>query len=240
MSKIYKIAIVEDEAYYLNSLKDMLHQYGNEKTITFNITEYRDIETFLFEYKGGFDIVFMDIELPGMNGMDGAHRLREIDSVVTLIFVTNMAQFAVKGYEVSALDYILKPVSYKNFSVKLSRALSNISKQPEKQITVNGVNGVNVMRVCDIFYIEVIGHHLIFHLSDDKQVDVCGSLSNLEEKLKEYGFVRCNSCYLINMKYIASVSENDITMMDETVLAISRRKRKAFMDSFTIFLGRGV
>ena len=69
-----------------------------------------------------YDIVFMDIELPGINGMEAAHRLREIDQQVILIFVTNMAQFAVKGYEVDALDYIIKPAQYGPLSIKLDRA----------------------------------------------------------------------------------------------------------------------
>ena len=123
MRKEYRVVIVEDEVVYLDALKDMLSSYEKEKEVAFNITAYRDIETFLAEYRKCYDIVFMDIELPGMNGMDGARRLREADSSVVLIFVTNMAQFAVQGYEVNALDYILKPVTYKNFSVKLDRAL---------------------------------------------------------------------------------------------------------------------
>ena len=238
MRKEYRVVIVEDEVVYLDVLKDMLSSYEKEKEVALNITAYRDIETFLAEYRKCYDIVFMDIELPGMNGMDGARRLREADSSVVLIFVTNMAQFAVQGYEVNALDYILKPVTYKNFSVKLDRALGCINKNEDKYIVVNGKSGITKMNTVDIVYIEVRGHHLNFHLSGGREVDVCGVLGKLYDELKEYGYAQCNNCFLLNMKYINEIKALSVIMTDGTELQISKRKRKDFLDEFACYVGK--
>lgn len=237
MRKEYRVAVIEDEAVYLGVLKDMLALYEKEKGVKFNITAYRDVETFFVEFKDCYDIIFMDIELPGMNGMEGARRLRTMDPVVVLIFITNMAQFAVQGYEVNALDYILKPVTYKNFSVKLDRALTCVNHDDDKSLVVNGKSGMFRMNASNIVYIEVRGHHLYFHLTGGREVDVCGSLSKLSEELKEYGFAQCNSCFLLNMKYIDEINAMSVVMTDNTVLQISKRRKKEFLDEFLAYSG---
>ena len=117
-----RCAIVEDSPRELEHLKECLARYSAERDIPLETTVFGDAASFLEHYRADYDIVFMDIELPGINGMEAAHRLREIDRQVILIFVTNMAQFAVKGYEVDALDYIIKPAQYGPLSIKLDRA----------------------------------------------------------------------------------------------------------------------
>lgn len=117
------VAIVEDEDCAANNLSEYLNTFGRQNNTEIKAERFRDAISLLTGYSGKFDIVFMDIELPEMNGMDAAKKLREIDMSVTLVFVTNMAQYAVKGYEVGAVDYIVKPVSYYDFSLKLRRIL---------------------------------------------------------------------------------------------------------------------
>ena len=114
-----RCAIVEDSPRELEHLKECLARYSAERDIPLETTAFGDAASFLEHYRADYDIVFMDIELPGINGMEAAHRLREIDQQVILIFVTNMAQFAVKGYEVDALDYIIKPAQYGPLSIEV-------------------------------------------------------------------------------------------------------------------------
>ena len=237
MRTIYKIAIVEDEAVWSNALRNMLRTFEKEVNVTLEETQFTSIEDFLTGYKERYDLVFMDIELPGMNGMDGARRLREIDPVVTLIFVTNMAQFAVQGYEVSALDYLVKPVSYQNFAIKMRRALDAIGKTDSKRVVVYGKTEMHSMSIQEILYVEVQGHHLLFHKTNSEVIDACGALSDLETQLRGFGFSRCNTCYLLNMKYITKIYALSVLLSDGTELQISRRRKKDFVDEFAVYMG---
>lgn len=117
------VAIVEDDDGYARTLKEYLGRYSEERGVRFEVTRYSEAVSFLENYRPRFAIVLMDIELPMMNGMDAARKMREKDDRTCLIFVTNMAQFACDGYGVDALDFIVKPVSYADFSMKLDRAV---------------------------------------------------------------------------------------------------------------------
>ena len=107
-----RIAIVEDDEKYADLLQEYLKKYGEERSEEFCCVMHKNAVVFLNNYKANYDIVFMDIDLPHMNGMTASQKLREVDKQVVLVFVTNLAQMAIKGYEVNAYDFIVKPVSY--------------------------------------------------------------------------------------------------------------------------------
>lgn len=118
------IAIIEDEEEALARIRGYLERFSSESGESFRIVVYGNAIDFLEKYKPNYDIVFMDIKLPNMDGMEAAKKLRALDRFVALVFVTNMKQFAVKGYEVDALDFIVKPVKYPDFVLKLQRVLA--------------------------------------------------------------------------------------------------------------------
>ena len=121
-----RIAVVEDEEICRRELRSCIEEFmgrDGREWGTPEISEFSDAEAFLSGYRSVYDIVFMDIEMPGMSGMRVAEKLREMDGDVTLVFVTKMAQFAIKGYEVDAFDYILKPVNRQRFFSTFSRIL---------------------------------------------------------------------------------------------------------------------
>lgn len=130
------VAIVEDEDAAAAILSNCLDKYASAKRegVEFSVCRYHDAVSFLENYRSRFDIVFMDIQLPDLDGMEAAKKLRRLDSSVTLIFVTNMANFAVRGYEVDALDFIVKPVEYFSFALKLDRALERLKSTAEQEI----------------------------------------------------------------------------------------------------------
>ena len=117
-----RIKILEDDPADRDTLIECLRKYEREQGQSFSITAYDNPSDFMDNYHMDADLIFMDIELPGINGMEAAHRLREIDRQVILIFVTNMTQFAGKGHEADALDYTIKPAQYGPLSIKLDRA----------------------------------------------------------------------------------------------------------------------
>lgn len=232
---MYKIAVVEDNPAAAEKLKGFLERFSREQKEEFDIKVFPDGISFLDGYRQVYDMVFMDIELPGLNGMEAARRLRAVDKKITLIFVTNIAGYAVKGYEVDAADYLVKPVHYGDFELKLKRVTAR-SREESEAILVVRQSGVMRLLLREIQYIEVRGHKLIFH-TENGEVTGGGSLLETEEKLKGKGFLRCNKCYLVNHKYIAAVEGYTVVISGGERLIISRPRKKAFMSELAEIMG---
>ncbi len=233
------IAIVEDDDKAAETLLGCLNKYRHESGEAFEAVRFAEAESFLDTCRRqAFEIVFMDIEMPGMSGMEAAAKLREFDKKMVLIFVTNMAQYAVKGYEVNAMDYVLKPVNYPHFAIKIKKALDIVKTGENVEIIITQASGIKKLPVNNLFYIEVQGHKLLYHTVDGDEGGY-GSLSDLSEKLKRYNFLRCNNCYLVNPKYIASVQGFTVLMKNGDALQISHPRKKAFMTELADWLGQG-
>mgnify|MGYP005775089219 CR=1 FL=1 len=229
------VAIVEDEQNAVDRLKLFFERFEKEHDEFFQLTHFVSAELFLSAKQGIYDIVLMDIELPGINGMKASEYMRKHGDRTVLIFVTNMAQYAIKGYEVDALDFIVKPVVWPSFELKLQKALRHVRMSENRSVFVSTKSGMRKLPLSAIYYVEVSGHHLLYHM-DGETVDVCGSLSELEEKTADMGFARCNSCYLVNLKYVSEVRGNDVRVGPD-ILKISRTKKKMFMEQLTQIIG---
>ena len=234
---IVKAAIVEDEETDEKNLINLLKKYGEEKKIEFNITYFSDAVKLLSSYQPIYDVIFMDIKMPLMNGLDASKELRKYDSNVSLIFVTDLAQFAIKSYEVNALDFIIKPAKYEQLVPKIDKVIRLIeSKGKEQQISLKVEDSIVSFYSSSIIYLETRRHHLIYH-TDQGTYTVYGSLVDAIKKLPKDDFVKCNNCYLVNLKYVTSISNFEATL-GKTKLQISRPKKKDFVDAFTSYLGR--
>jgi DNA-binding LytR/AlgR family response regulator len=229
------IAIIEDQRREAEQLRAYFARFGAQHNLEFSIAHFDDGESFLARYRPVYDVVLMDIMLPGINGMDAAAALRELDPAVTLIFVTNMAQFAVKGYEVAAFDFIVKPVTYPHFTMKLQRALNKLENRQDEQLTLALADRMLRIPVSQIKYVEVSGHRLTYHTTAGT-FDIYGSLKAAEAELNTNIFVRCNSCYLVNLNYVQGIDGHDLTVGGST-LQISRAKRKDFIQRLNNYLG---
>lgn len=233
-----KIAIVEDESMYANQLKEYLKQYEKEHGEAFDITIYADGDEIVHKYKAQFDIILMDVEMKFMDGMSAAEEIRKVDTEVVIIFITNMAQYAIRGYAVDALDYVLKPVSYFAFSQRLSRAIGRMKKREKKIISVNIKGGTIRLDVANIYYIESQGHNLIFHTASGGY-ESSGTMKDVEDKLAELNFFRGNKGYLINLAHVDGVRDGCAMVKGEQLL-LSRARKKEFMEAMTRYWGEVV
>ena len=233
--KMAKIAVVEDNDAMREQLCGFIAQYARESGRQLDVTAFADGAEIVDPYRPGFDIIFLDIEMPTLGGMPTAERIRQVDPDVVLVFVTNMAQYAIRGYEVDALDFVLKPVNYYQFSTKLARALQRVQRRKGGQIALQTAGGVQLLNTEDIYWLETRDRMLHYHTSTGVW-SVRSSLQNAEKQLAPYHFAKCNQCYLVNLRYVRAV-QNDMVQVGEDRLEISRRQRAAFLAAVAAYVG---
>ena len=232
-----RIAIVEDDKSSSELLVNYLEKYSNDKNIRFDVKTFFSCNQILNNYNNNFDIIFMDIELPDGNGLETIRKIREVDKNVIVIFVTNMAQYAVKGYEVRAFDFIVKPVTSYNFYIKLDNILNLFEQKKDDEIWISNKDGKMKLNISSIYYIEVIQHMCIYHTKNGN-FKATGSLNNIEKTLSKYNFSLCNRCYLVNLRYVTKIDDG-IAYLGKIGLVISRAKKKAFIEQLNNYLSLG-
>lgn len=230
-----KIAIVEDEQLYAKQLHEYLRKYEKENGEAIEVTIYSDGDQIVEKYQSQYDIILMDIEMKFMDGMSAAEEIRKIDTEVVIIFITNMTQYAIRGYAVDALDYVLKPVFYFALSQRLNRAIGRMRKRESKMIMVNMKGGIVRLNIANIYYIESQGHTLILHtiLGD---YETSGTMKEMESKLLGMNFCRGNKGYLINLQHVDGISDGCAIVKDEKLI-LSRARKKEFMEALTKYWG---
>lgn len=229
------IAIVDDDAASIEQIKSYLMQYQREQAEEMSITAFSDGDELVENYKAEYDIILLDVEMRFMDGMTAAGIIRETDPEVIIIFITNMAQYAIKGYQVNATDYVLKPVSYFSFSQSLERAIGRIKRRINNFIAIGIKGGTVKLPIGDICYIESQGHRMSFHTRTQVFVTFA-TMKEIEVKLKDFNFFRCNKGNLLNLSFVDSVQDGCAIVNGER-LVISRARKKEFMEELTNYLG---
>ena len=230
-----KIAIVEDEKIYLKQLNNYIQQYQRDYDEIIRVQLFSDGDQILDGYTAVYDIIFMDIEMKHLNGMDTAKKIREMDENVILIFITNMAQYAIQGYTVGALNYILKPIAYFAFAQELDKAIKKVRCKESSYITITQDQGIVRLYTNRIMYLESQGHNLVVY-SEYGDYTFRSTLKTMEEKLDAAEFVRCNSCYLVNLQFVDAMRDNYVIVAGKE-LQISRPKKKKFKEALTNYFG---
>ncbi len=232
---MWNIAIIEDEEAMSNQLVSYFAKFGKDYNESFSFAIFNNAETFLKNYKKEYSVVLMDINLPGMNGMECVKKLREIDDTVLVVFVTNLSQFAVDGYEVKAFDFVVKPISYYNFSLKLKRALSHLSSLNNYELIISTKDKKYFININQLIYIEIRNHTIIYHLVNE-EIKGSGTLKSLYTNLKKHHFAFCNQCYLVNLAFVKGIDDGFLLINNEKIRIASSRK-KSFMQELTAYIG---
>ena len=231
-----RIALVEDDASYRQELKAYLEQYARENGEEIEVKAFTDGDEIAQDYRAEYDIIFMDILMRFMNGMQAAREIRKQDEEVIIIFVTNTAQYAISGYEVNALDYVLKPINYYAFSKTMERALAKVKRGEERFIVISNKHSTYKVNENAVQYVEINGHSLVYHTRDGDFTAV-GTMKEVEEELSGDHFFRCNKCFLVNLKYVDAIQGDDALVAGEPV-QISRSRKKAFMEALNAYMSR--
>ncbi len=237
---MYHIAIVEDELEFSMQLQKYLRQYQQENGVEFKISVFRDGTEILKDYKPEYDAIFMDIEMPVINGMDAAEKIREMDEEVVIMFITNMAQYALFGYSVGALDFVMKPVNYYTFAMKVRRVLKRVQKKESAQrvVVLNLTDGLKKIETKQIYFVEIQNRLLHYYTTEGEYV-VKGTMQSAEKMLEADTFLKCNHWYLVNLRHVKEVKKN-IVVVGTHELEISRRNKTMFLKALTDYLGENI
>lgn len=240
-----KIGIVDDCAADRDNLKAALRRYMDSEGAELDVHEYCCAGEILAA-RTSFDILYLDIDMPGMSGMELAESIRQTDGSVVIIFCTNLQQFAVSGYKVGALGFLVKPIEWYSFELFQQRALAAVALHARmkdtaraKKILVKDGALSRSIAVCDLAYVEVRKHTLSYVTRDRAGKETVytsrGSLQALAEELGPHGFARSGASYLVNLALVDSVNGMNVQVGDH-VLPIGRKFKDSFKASFSRYL----
>lgn len=233
----FRIAMIDDNEIYLKHLQNNLDRYAKEHNCEFLVCSYTHAADFLADYAPNYDIIFMDVVMQELDGMAAAARIRKIDDKVNIIFVTNYGQYAIRGYEVRAFAYIIKPFLYGNFALTMDKVLWHCRTMEDQHFTLQTPNGIIRCPISKLLYIESKEHYLIFH-TVNQDIRKRGKLSEVEDYWKKKGFCRCGVSFLVNLRCILKIENQSILLTSGEQLSISRRYKNEFLSGFAAFVGK--
>jgi len=231
-----RIAICDDEPVHLNSIKTTLQAY-NELPKDTKISEYTNGLTLLEGYnENPFDIVFLDIEMDGISGLEAGQKLRDIDKKLIIVLVSGYEEYMRQSFKIEVFDYIVKPFDDEEIYGVLNRALKKYYDQHHKiELKWKDIN--YLLNIGDIVYIEIDNRHLKV-VTQSNDIKCLGKLDYYDNLLSPYGFFRCHKSFLVNMAFISSIDGKKITTIYNNELYISVRKKRECISAFNEFASK--
>lgn len=234
---MYRMLIVEDTPAEADLLRGHLQRYASEKNLSFSIETLSSALEFI-NSRHVADLIFMDIDMPGINGMEAAEVLRTYDAETPLVFVTNLAQYAVRGYSVDAVDFVVKPVEYGDFAMRMDRAMRAVARNAARTLALPTADGLRVISQSDITYVDLVKHDVRYHLVDGTELRERGSLRAAEQRLDSQSFLRISSGCLVNMARVERIGRESVTVAGGAELFYSRSQRKRALETLANYVGR--
>ena len=223
------VAIIEDEEKERVVTKEMLDRFFKENDIPYEIFSFSCDNQFLQSDFNIFNLLLLDIILPGDNGVSVAKHVREKGWSYPLMFITKTVQFALDGYKVDALDYLLKPLVYEDFRLKLLKAVKIIDNHSDKEIAIHTVSGLITIKESEIYYIEVNKHYLTFHTNKGVYT-TRGSMNSFSQKVSNR-FANSSNSFLVNLDKVELIKQSEVVVNKES-LPLSRTCKKEFLRCF--------
>lgn len=228
-----RIAICDDEIQARQSVEGFVRQMAEQDGLQVDIMQFQNGTQLLEKYPRPVDVLLLDIELGDWNGLELAKELRKKDAQVQIVFITNMPQFAVGGYKVRAFGYLLKPVSYEEFTLELRELIKSLAESKDADISLRASGETLHLPVSEICYAETYGRKLLVH-GLGQSWEISSTIGALEKELALHGFVRCHTAYLVNAKQIQRISGNEFIMTDGEHIPISKHRRAKCIQQLNI------
>ena len=215
-----------------------MNRYKQETGNEFKIITFYNGQS-LLDYKKNLDIIFLDIKMPGLNGIQVAEKIRQKDQKVDIIFLTSLLQYAIEGYKVNAINYIVKPINYRRLKLELDNWFAKCIISEEPYIVINNDTGIYKIVLKSLKYIETYNRNLLFH-TEKEDIISYKKLKEIEQVLADKGFSRCHNGYLVNLLFVESVKKLDAMLITGEIIPISKLKRKEFLECLASYWGEKI
>lgn len=217
------IAIIEDEQVHSDLLVSYISEWGREKETAVSVQQYKNAKSFLFQWEDIHpDILFLDIRMPGMNGMELARKVREKNQDIVIVFTTGMTDYIQEGYEVEAMHYLLKPLEREKVEACLERAF--VKRAAEEYILVHtDEQQIRKLPVKEINFIEAQSHKSVIKIAFGESLTVREGLSEIERMLEGKGFIKCHRSYICRLGNIHHIEKERVIFDDRSAAPVSRR-----------------
>lgn len=230
-----KICICDDDCFIVREIRGLLEPFQTEAE-SFNISDFSCGEDLVEFYKSGgsFDIVFIDIEMKGINGVEAAETIREFAPETIIIFVSSHSSYILEAFRIEALHFLVKPIKEKEFAEVFTRAMKKYTAV-NASVILKWESVRNKISINKISYVEGYRRHLTVHTAEGVFESV-GKISEIYEILKPHGFVRVHQGFIVNMNYIKSFNANEVELTDGSKVAVSVRKKQEALKAYDIFI----
>lgn len=230
-----KIGICDDDSFFIREIEDRLSSFYTEED-AFDISRFSSAEKLLEYYKSSesLDIIFIDIEMKGINGIEAAEKIREISPETIIIFVSGYSDYIFEAFRIEALHFLVKPINDEEFTEVFTRAMKKYTSV-NASIILKWESTRNKISINKISYVEGYRRHLTVHTAN-ADFEAVGKISEIYEVLKPHGFVRVHQGFAVNMNYIKSFNMNEVELTDGSRLPISVRKKQEALRAYDIFI----
>ena len=230
------IAICDDEREFVQHLKKMLDQYSAEIGEEIKVTAYYDGLELIKKYDTTIDLIFLDIKMSHVNGLRAAEHIRQIDENVSIIFLTTLTQYGLEGYRYQATNYIVKPMKYIRLKAEMDQWMKKHRKEDSPAVVIANDDGKYKVPLKSIRYIETYNRNLLFH-TEQENIVCYKRMKEIEQELRDKGFVRCHTSYIVNLFYVKGIKKLDVELITGEIIPISQPKRKEFMERLADYWG---
>ncbi|WP_164489045.1 MULTISPECIES: LytR/AlgR family response regulator transcription factor [unclassified Romboutsia] len=233
------IAICEDNNEEFNIINKYIENWSKEKNIEVKVDKYRSAESFLFEWidYDKYDLIFLDIKMKYISGIELSNLIREKNKIVDIVFTTGIFEHALHGYSVNAMQYLLKPIGQNDIHLCLDKVLEklNYTNKLSKFIIIKTSKNCIRLNYDEIYYFEMFSPNITIYTIKEEIV-IRKTISEVEDDLRDNLFIRCHRSYIVNLRYVKSISKNTIILENGVSIPVSRNKYKEVNDSYINYL----
>lgn len=230
------VAVCDDSRSMVGNMKKIMEEYGQATGVELRVFTFYSGQELLADYQCRFDILFLDIKMPGMDGIRVAEKIRQKDQKVIIIFLTSLIQHALDGYKVGAANYLIKPITKNRLKMELDRWMVRLGRNEDPYITIHNDTGDYRVSLKSVSYIETYNRNLMIHTDQGNRI-CYWKMREMEDKIGQYGFSRIHSSYIVNLLYVSNVEKMETKLTTGDRIPIGKSRKKEFMTQLAAYWG---